>query len=396
MRKVLLILGLVMLIQPVLALEHLTSNNFDQPDTSLTPEKSYYLPGDSITATYKITPKTDSDMELIGGEKDNPRTYTFKTSLEDAKWTISINYYLGSWTEDFSGSEVKIDVKYFYLDEQRKGVRSIEVNVSGKLPDIDSRLENVVIVNVSVEEADSNVLPPLTVKVVNTQKFSEDIQKIRTDADNLKAELKKAGVSYNESDFDEIYSLLDEAQNLVNDGKYLEADGKITQAENKLESVSSQADRLKAEAERDYVDSILNEAYLNLSVTQVALNKIANSKNYSIYVETYAELNSRYDELKGEFDDAKQMINEGKYSQAYEKLTELKPKAEKLLNDVNELRNKVENEKPEEGGFGLPSFQLSLPVSPLYVAAVTGAAVAVVVAAFIIRRRGRGKWDELR
>ncbi len=398
MRKILLILALLVIIQPVLALEHLTSDNFDQPDTSVTPEKSYYLPGDSVSASYKITPKTDDDMELIGGEKDNPRTYTFKTSLEDAKWTISINYYMGSWTEDFTGSEAKVDVKYFYLDEQRKGVRSIEVNITGKLPSVNKRLENVAIVNVSIEEADSDALPPLTVKVVNKQKFSEDIQKVRSDTDSLKSDLDKSKVSYNQSDFDEIYSLLDDAQNLVNQGKYVEADGKIDLAESKLEDLASKAEKLKAEAERDYVDNLLSKIYLNLSVTEVTLNKIGNSKNYSLFVQTYADLKSKYDDFKSEFDDAKQLINDKKYSEAYDKLSKLKPKVEDLLNDVLSLKAKVEKEsesKPE--GFKLPFLSIpSLPFPPLYLAAGVGVAVAAVVAAVLIMRRRRGKWDELR
>ena len=399
MRKLLLILAVLVLIQPVIALEHLTSDNFDQPDTSVNPEKAYYLPGDEISVSYKITPKTSDDRELIGGEQDNPRTYTFRTPLLNPSWTISINYYMGSTTQDYTGNEVRVDVKYFYLDEQRKGVRSIEVNLSGKLPDVDTRLENVAVINVTVEEADSDVLPPLVVKVVNKQKFSEDIQKVKSDTDSLKSDLDEAKVPYNQSDFDEIYSLLDDAQELVNTGKYIEADGKIELAEEKLEDLTSKAEKLKAETERDLVDNLLGEVYLNMSVTEVALSKVSNSKNYTAFVETYAELKSRYDNLKEEFDSAKQLINDEKYSEAYNKLSDLKPEVEKLLEDVNELKSKIEKESGKEsGGFSLPFISItlpSLPFPPLYLAAAVVAAAGVVVAAVIVKRR-RGRWDELR
>ncbi|WP_290596639.1 MULTISPECIES: hypothetical protein [unclassified Archaeoglobus] len=397
MRKILLILAFILLIQPVIALEHLTADNFDQPETSVNPEKNYYFPGDNIQATYIITPKTDDDMELIGGEKDNPRTYTFKTSLENAQWTeVTINYYLGSWSEDVKGNEAKIDVKYFYLDEERKGVRSIEVNISGIIPQVDERIKNVIIVNVTVEDCDDDALSPLTVKVVNVERFLEDIQKLRSDADNLKLDLENAGVTYNESDFDEVYSLLDSAEKLVDKGSYVEADDKITQAENKLEDISSKADKLKAETARDYVDSVLDEAYLNLSVTEVSLNKVAESENYTLFVESYAELKSTYDELKKEFDDAIQMIEEGKYIQAYEKLTELKPKADTLLKDVNDLLSRIEGEPKGEGGFSIPfNLQFTLPFSLLYLVAIVGAAAVAIAVAIVLRRR-RGKWDELR
>lgn len=397
MKKLMLImLALAVLIAPVMALETLTKDNFDTPETQVTPEKDYYLPGDEITVTYKITPKTDDDMELIGGEKDNPRTYTFKTSLENTKWTVKISYYLGITSEDYTGDKIKVDVKYFYLDEQRKGVRSIEVNMTGKVPSVTSRLETIDVINVSIEDAEEDALPPLQIKVVNTQKFGEDIQKVRADADSLKSDLEAAGVQYNQSDFDEIYSLLDDAQSLVSQGKYLEADEKITQAEEKLNEIAAQADKLKAETERDYVEDLLNKAYLNLSVTEIALNKVAESKNYSTYVETYAELKSQYDSLKSQFDDANQMITDKKYSEAYEKLKELRPQAENLLSSIIELKTKIENEKPEEGGgLSLPTLKLSLPFSPLYLAAGVVVVVVAVVAALKLRG-GRRKWDELR
>ncbi len=396
MKKLMILLALAVLIAPVMALETLTKDNFDTPETQVTPEKDYYLPGDEITVTYKITPKTDDDMELIGGEKDNPRTYTFKTSLENTKWTVKISYYLGITSEDYTGDKIKVDVKYFYLDEQRKGVRSIEANMTGKVPSVTSRLETIDVINVSIEEAEEDALPPLQIKVVNTQKFGEDIQKVRADADSLKSDLEAAGVQYNQSDFDEIYSLLDDAQSLVSQGKYLEADEKITQAEEKLNEIAAQADKLKAETERDYVEDLLNKAYLNLSVTEIALNKVAESKNYSTYVETYAELKSQYDSLKSQFDDANQMITDKKYSEAYEKLKELRPQAENLLSSIIELKTKIENEKPEEGGgLSLPTLKLSLPFSPLYLAAGVVVVVVAVVAALKLRG-GRRKWDELR
>ncbi|AIG97818.1 hypothetical protein AFULGI_00010350 [Archaeoglobus fulgidus DSM 8774] len=400
MKKLMLImLALAVLVAPVMALETLTKDNFDTPETQVTPEKDYYFPGDALTVEYRILPKTDEDMKLIGGEDYNtPRAYTFKTSLEDPHWTIAIRYNYGSAikSEDFTGSKVKLDVYGLVIEGELKGVKYIEVNMTGKVPSVTSRLETIDVINVSIEDAEEDALPPLQIKVVNTQKFGEDIQKVRADADSLKSDLEAAGVQYNQSDFDEIYSLLDDAQSLVSQGKYLEADEKITQAEEKLNEIAAQADKLKAETERDYVEDLLNKAYLNLSVTEIALNKVAESKNYSTYVETYAELKSQYDSLKSQFDDANQMITDKKYSEAYEKLKELKPQVENLLSSIIELKTKIENEKPEEGGgLSLPTLQLSLPFSPLYLAAGVVVVVVAVVAALKLRG-GRRKWDELR
>ncbi len=390
MKKIVIPLLLIILIAPALALETLTKDNFDTPETQIIPEKVFYLPGEELSVTYKITPKTQNDRELIGGEKDNPRSYTFKTSLENARWTVSINYYIGSWSEDFLNGRVKIEVKYFYLDDERKGVRSIDVNLTGKVPSISKRLENVDVVSVSIEAAEEDALPPLTIKVVNTQKFGEDIQKVRADAASLKSDLDSAGVQYNQSDFDEISSLLSSAENFVSQGKYVEANEKITEAEEKLKEIASQADKLKAETERDHIEDILNRAYLNLSVVEIALNKVANSKNYTTYVQTYAELKSKYDSLKKQFDDADKMITDKKYSAAYEKLKAMRPDAENLLQSILELKTKIENEKPESI---FPSLKLDLSLLPYIAAAV---AAAVVVFAAVKFRGRRRKWDELR
>jgi len=400
MKKIALILVMFILIAPALALETLTEDNFGTPEIKINPEKDYYMLGDKVTAEYVILPKSEDDMKLIGGEDyKTPRTYTFETDLENPYWTVTIRYNYGSAakSEDYTGNKVKVDVHGLVIEGELKGVRYIEVNITGKIPAISSRLEEIDLVNISIEEAEEGALPPLKIKVVNTQKFSEDIQKVRADADSLKSELEAAGVQYNQSDFDEIHSLLDSAESLVSQGEYDYADQEITEAEEKLDEIASMADKLKAEAERDYVEDMLKKAYLNLSIdVETALSKITDSKNYTTYWQTYLELKSQYDDLMEQFIDATQMIEDKKYSDAYEKLKDLRPQVESLLNSIDELKTKIENEK-SGGGFSLPSLKLELPISPLYIAAgVVVAVVVVVVVAATKLRGGRRKWDELR
>jgi len=396
MKKIVLILALMILITPVMALETLTKDNFATPDTEIKPEKSYYFPGDELSVEYVITPKNDDDMVLIGGDGNDDRRYAFSTALNDPFWTIGVNYYIGSKKEDYTGRKVRVDVKYFEIEEG-KGVRSIEVNMTGKVPEVSSRLEVIDVVNVSIEEAEEDALPPLTVKVVNTQKFGEDIQKLRDDANSLKSDLDSAGVKYSQSDFDEINSLLDEVQSLVNNGKYLDADSKLKQAEDLLNQIASQADRLKAETIRDELKEKLDDAYLNLSILEVALNKVENSKNYTKYLQSYAELKSQYDSLKKDFDSADDLIGDGKYADAYNSLKDIEDDIEMLLRDTSNLKANVEAEaeKTPTGGFSLPGFEFNLPISPLYLVGIIVGAVVVVVIAIKLKGR-RGKWDELR
>ncbi|AAB90313.1 coiled-coil domain-containing protein [Archaeoglobus fulgidus] len=401
MKKLMLILCLVVLIAPTAALETLTKDNFATPDTQVSPEKDYYFPGDTVSVDYIILPKTEDDMKLIGGEDyKTPRTYTFETALENPYWTIVIRYNYGSATksEDFTGNKVKVDVYGLVIEGELKGVKYIEANLTGRIPSVTERVEEIDLVSVSVEQAEEDALPPLTVKVVNVQKFSEDISKVRADADKLKSDLDSAGVSYNQSDFDEVYSLLDEAYNLYIQGKYLEADDKINQAEEKLDEIASQADRLKAETLRSKLKDSLDNAYLNLSMLEVALNKIENSQNYTNYLQSYAELKSRYDDVKKDYDAADDLYKDGKYSDAYNSFKELEDDISSLLSDIMTLREKVDAEvtsSPTQGGFGLPALNVELPISPLYLAAALVVAAVAIVAAIKLRG-GRRKWDELR
>uniref|UniRef100_A0A7C3RCK9 Uncharacterized protein n=1 Tax=Archaeoglobus fulgidus TaxID=2234 RepID=A0A7C3RCK9_ARCFL len=394
MKKIAIPLLLVILIAPALALETLTKDNFDTPETQITPEKVFYLPGETVTAEYIILPKSEKDMKLIGGEDyDTPRIYTFETDLENPHGVYTIYYYKAGTFGDvlnFVGKKAKVNVPGLIINNELRGVEKISVNITGLTPSISSRLELINLIKISIKDAEEDALPPLTIKVVNTQKFGEDIQKVRADAASLKSDLDSAGVQYNQSDFDEISSLLSSAENFVSQGKYVEANEKITEAEEKLKEIASQADKLKAETERDHIEDILNRAYLNLSVLEIALNKVANSKNYTTYVQTYAELKSKYDSLKKQFDDADKMITDKKYSAAYEKLKAMRPDAENLLKSILELKTKIENEKPESI---FPSLKLDLSLLPYIAAAV---AAAVVVFAAVKLRGRRRKWDELR
>ncbi|MET1123726.1 MAG: hypothetical protein ABWW66_00490 [Archaeoglobaceae archaeon] len=392
MRKLALILTLLLIFAPASALEHLTKDNFEL-ETSVTPEKSYYYPGETISATYKIMPASSDpdDMELIGGERDNPRTYTFSTELEQAEWLITVHYYKGSLAEEFSGRKVEVEVKYFYIDEQQKGVRYIEVNVTGKLPEVEERLEDVIVVNASVEDCEPDALQPLKVKVVNEAKFSEDIGSLRSKAEELKSELDEAGVKYNQSDFDEVFDLLSDAESLAADRKFLEADEKIREAESKLSEIEAKADELKARTLLEELEDLMDNLYYNLTALEFSLKKAEGSGNYTNYVSLYAEYKSEYDSIKSKFDDAKELYEDGKYSDAYEALGEVKPEAEQLLKNIQNLISRIESEGES---FKFPGLAIpSLQIDPLYL--VVAAAAAVIIAAIIFRRR-RGRWDELR
>ncbi len=395
MRKLIILAIALLLVQPVLALEHIGKDNFEEPEISIKPEKSYYLPGEVISVDYKIMPKTEDDMEKIGGDENNPRTYSFKTSLLDADWMITINYYTGSWAEEFTGSEASVDVKYFYLDEERKGVRSIIVNLTGKLPKPEKRLENVVVLNVSVEDCDPGALEEVRVKVVNPDKFPEDIADVRKRAEDLKKELEAANASYDKKIFDEISSLIAAAESLVQERKYIEADEKISLAESKLEEVARESDKLKAEALKEYLSETMKEIGVNISFVEVALKELTSSKNYTALLEKFAELKARYDELDKSYDEAEKLYEEEKYTDAYEKFSEIKDDVENLAKDVSSLRKVVESEsksRPSDFAFNLPLPTFGFGI---WIYAVVLAAAALVVVAILVRRR-RGRWDELR
>jgi|YelNatPaOPRAMG01_1025707.scaffolds.fasta_scaffold25174_2 hypothetical protein len=385
MRSALLLLAAMLFILPSLALETLVSDHFSI-EYSISPEKDCYEIGEKIQAELTIMPKSSAYRVLIGGAEGNPRTYYFSTDLSDASWRLIIDYYQGGiWDEAASGKKVSIDVKYFKIGDEEKGIAEIVANLTAVVPYCGERICNISLISPSCEECSPNALPAKFIKVVNVDIFKNDIKSLRARMLST-AEKLKAENLYSEDDFRNVSSMIDSAESLLVAKKYIEAENKLNQANSALTQLADLTNRKLAEKAYSEADSAVNDLQKLLLNASVLLDKLRNHQSYSEFKLNYSDLEGKLNDLKTALRDSDALIKAGRYSEAIEKLGKVKEDANSTSAKANELIGimKLESEK----GW-LPS----LPVNPLYIVAAVAAAVAAIL---LLRFRRRRRWDELR
>jgi len=392
MRLALAIVLFGILAVPVLALEELNSNHFTV-EYSIDPKSECYTAGERIYAKMEIHPKNLDYRVLIGGEKDNPRTYYFWTDLVDPVWSLTVGYYkAGDWSEDVRGRSASIDVKYFEVDEERKGISKVVANLTGITPQCKSRLCEFVLINASCELCTPDALPNVTIKVANEAIFKNDIKSLRVRLAELEEKLKQENL-YSEEDFRNVTAQINSAEDLVIAGKFLDADKRLSEAEQSLNFLSNLTNRKLVENLYNGTKAKLDGIKGLLVNSSVQLEKIKESEKYVDLVHKQKDYESRLGELEAQIKEARNLIEEGKYENANEKLETIGADADKLLKDVEDLMAliKTELEKKTAPLISLPS------VDPYMLLLVISAAVIVVLGAFGVNRiRKRRKWDELR
>ncbi|NHW24037.1 MAG: hypothetical protein HA489_07320 [Archaeoglobales archaeon] len=392
MRLVLAILLFGILAVPVLALEELNSNHFTV-EYSIDPKSECYTAGERIYAKIEIHPKNLDYRVLIGGEEDNPRTYYFWTDLVDPVWTLTVGYYkAGDWSEDVKGRSASIDVKYFEVDEERKGISKVVANLTGITPQCKSRLCEFSLINASCELCTPDALPNVTIKVANEAIFKNEIKSLRVRLAELEEKLKQENL-YSEEDFRNVTAQINSAEDLVIVGKFLDADKRLSEAEQSLNFLSNLTNRKLVENLYNGTKAKLDGIKGLLVNSSVQLEKIKESEKYVDLVHKQKDYESRLGELEAQIKEARNLIDEGKYENANEKLETIGADADKLLKDVEDLMAliKTELEKKTAPLISLPS------VDPYMLLLVISAAVIVVLGAFGVNRiRKRRKWDELR
>jgi len=174
------ILVLLLLVTPVAGAEWLTRDNFVDPPVIEVNDETYipditsitFYPGDFVKIRYIIQPKSDADAKLI-----DDRYYYILTSLENANISIDLRYKNGAATLDIEEFSLKVPDA-----DSLDGIASIEIELTGYIPSITSKLEEKAIMWIKVQDAEDNVLPPVTVTIKSTtltkDNFAEPIIKV--------------------------------------------------------------------------------------------------------------------------------------------------------------------------------------------------------------------------
>ena len=411
LRLMLLLLSLMLIVAPVMAAEQLTKDDFAEPVIEGI-NKTFYLIGEEVSGTYLIQPKTDDKATRL----DN-RNYEIYNYLDSPKLRAEIAYKQG-------GVIVKEGEDYINarLNEWDYGLNSLKIEFSGKIPPVENRVEDFVILRINVTDADADVLKPVVVKVVNENAFSQAISALESKVEELNSksqELVNLGVAVGVAK-----QKIKTAQDYITDGKnyyaqkkYIEADASLSKAEEYLNEAENELIRLDvnyrfAQAE-DKLDEFLEKiSELDAAALQ-AKEKGISTTAYDIKLQQFkTKYNTLYNRLEV---NAKDYIDNGLYDDAKTTIESVINDANKAISEIDSLISEIKAQVPEETPAPTPTATPTpTPSEPFYSGIVkyfeenrdtillySGLLVGIVVLGFAAYKgtkayMKRRKWDELK
>ena len=294
------------------------------------------------------------------------------------------------------------------------GVAYIEISLQGYTPSINSRVKEIKIIWIDVQDAEDDCLPPVKSLVVNSAKFGDDINSAKSKYNELSKVLDQYIGKVDTSKLDEYLVKANEnltmAENYYKDKDYVRADEKLKSAEDWLKKAEVEVRKIKAECAYSQADKSLKDLVSLIGKIKVYINEIEEKKivndttllNYKTELES---IESQITLLREDIGKIKAYLDDGKYDKAESKATEVMNKINELNGSANSLLNElktlvsVPEEKPANN-----SFQFKLPELPeidwkligIIAGIVIGGAIAVVVVIKIVSRyMKKRKWDEL-
>ncbi|AIY90579.1 hypothetical protein [Geoglobus acetivorans] len=329
---VMLLLAVLITVTPVLAAETITKDNFAEP--VIEPKlKDYYFPGDAISFNLTIEPKTSDDAELIDG-----RIYEFNTSLENSLIRVMVEYKDGGAITQQGGSYVKADVGDWDF-----GLDRIKVEVSGTVPEVNSRIQNVVVLGIDIQDAESNAVPPVVIKVVNKGLFNSYIQQLENRYSELEGKassLEDRGAKVGEikSKLNSAKAKLDEGKDYFSNGKYGDANTTLGEAENLLNEAQNMLRKVEVELLRDVVSQKLDIMLEKMTGLEIRIQQLKSrgeqTLDYEIKLE---EFKRSYSDLKARLSQADDYLSNNLYDDAETTLEKVKTDVDMEIDAINSL-----------------------------------------------------------
>ncbi|MBO8179047.1 MAG: hypothetical protein H0Z19_00975 [Archaeoglobus sp.] len=319
----------------------------------------YYFGGEYLYFTCTVTPDSSSDAKLADDQE-----YHVFTQLDSSALAVVVEYRDGkkvlypSPQDEYSSDGGETELKIF-VPESDDGVDEIALTVSGYVPVIDSRLENLTVLKVETEEEE---LIGLEITVVNKQKFYSDIRNFEDAECADEKKLKEAKLLYNDEKYRDAEELMEDIEDAVEE----------CYVSSNMKSYQSKIDELKAS---------LTEINKELILIQY---RVENERDR---IENYEEVKARYEELYSNIgsvdeaiDEVERLVNEGKFTTADTKINEIKDSLSSLKLEVEELKKSIREK--------------SLIDADLTTVAVAGGGVALVAIAIavIMNSRKKDKW----
>lgn len=328
--EIALLFFLFFIATPALALDFDCDKKFDD----------YYFGGEYLYFTCTVTADAES--------------YLIQSGLDHSAIVVVVQYDDGKraihplpddhYQSDKNGTSLQFS--------ESRDVDRLEITVSGYVPVIEERLDNVSAIKV---EADGDKILNAEIRVVNKQKFYSDFNTLKDEKCVDSDKLKKAKSLYEDGKYAEAEEIFDEIENAVKECHYAERS-----AELKLRIDTIRNNLLNATTDLLYVQYMLDKA-----------------ENYDAVFKEWKNLTDERDRLESELDEAYKLVVDGKFDEAESKInlidedtSNLKAKAESLKNSIREKND----------------------FNWILVMAGIGIAVAIALAVLIYRVRRRDMW----
>lgn len=335
-----------------------TASAFDFDYSCTKTFDDYYFGGEYLYFTCTITPDSSSDAKQA-----DDLTYTLLTNLDSSAISVIVEYKDGKKAIHPSPDDV-YTIKNgtyleFFIPETDDGVEEIQITVSGFIPVIKKRLENISALAVNANDEE---LIELEIVVVNKQKFYSDLKDFE---EERCADEKK----------------LTEAKSFYNDKKYSKAEEILAEIEEAINKCLYESEKEKYEEQVDQLKSQLYEITSGLAFIQYRLefdrDKI---KNYDEVMEKWKNLTLQRDSLDKELDEVQKLISKGDFKVADEKIDSLSDQLTSVKAQVEALKTSIKEEE-------------AMNFDIMTIAAIAGGGIlALVVIAMVLNSRKKDKW----
>ncbi|WP_456330028.1 hypothetical protein [Archaeoglobus sp.] len=400
-----LLLVLVFAIHPVSAL--LTKDDFTVLDKTIEPDQDYYIGGeDYVRAIYEVRVKEDVTDELAG---EMFKVFT-ELNIKDIynNFTVTVNFAEGGANYPTSDKEIKSSGSTTYLQFELPSldITKFKVEIYGKVPEVSERLKVINVTYFEIGDVSEDALEPLTIKVINKDKFESDLYDYEKKIKELENDLesfKEQG--YSTSELEGILSVIKEKYDMARDyyyrdKDYLKCDSYLDDVSNEMEKYYKTKNKLIAEDLNAKISKKIKDLNNLLEDIEMNLTLLYQSKKidvvvYNRYDRELSDLRETLDEIESQYSDIKKEYYD---KEDYEKSVE---QFNKLIDAIGDLQKDVEDLNKEiamyfgseiENGF---NFSEVLSEYWTYMAIGLAGILVVIGGIVIFRRRGR-RWDELR
>lgn len=390
---------LILLITPAFG-KYLTSNDFSINVKGL---KDYYTQNDEVSLSITILPKNED----IAKDMAN-RPYTFYNNLNaPRKLTVKIHFREGAvYSRSTTDKILIIDRECTNWD---KGIDSVEINVSGVAPSIESGVEDFTAFEFEIENAEPI---KVNITIVNPSKIESEISNLKSIVSEIENEINELA---KKTEISDLMDRLDKIKQDINNLEVFYRNKHYEEVCKNIETVKEETNTLKLDIKkvhaRYYIDTaedLLDRIDINITKAESLVNILkAEGKDVLNYTLALTDLKAEENRIRDKLRDLKNLYDDGNYDDVIDRgdniLDDEKTLLEKVTSIINDLRGLLNPtttttaQTTQTTVLSLPKINMDWKIVGFYGGITVGAVVVVALAVIGIRRYlKRRRWDELK